>query len=150
MGFLKLGPDIWPPQVNQQSPRNRDAHSAAQEIPSDAIDQVSQNLSGDDGNGDSPSPRPTAKPSHSGKRQDRAEHQEGDTRRSTERDELIVGDGIEFPHLVENRARPGQRCSRERSHRHAKKKKGPKGDEPIARSSKWVLLHTILHSPTID
>jgi len=88
LGLPEVGADLWPQEVNQQRSGNREANAASQEIPSEAIDQISHNLSRDNGDAQSPSPEPAAKPAHSSERQSRAQHQERNSDQFAERCKL--------------------------------------------------------------
>ncbi len=88
MALRKVGADLWPQEVNQQRSGNRYANASSQEVPSEAIDQISQNLSRDNGDAQSPSPKLAARPAHSSQRQDRAQQQEGNPDRLAKRCKL--------------------------------------------------------------
>ncbi|MFZ3277861.1 MAG: hypothetical protein WB628_13045 [Candidatus Sulfotelmatobacter sp.] len=92
----KVGADLWPQEVNQQRSADREANAAMQEVSSEAIDQISQNLSCDNGDAQSPSPELAAKPAHSSQRQDRGQYQEGNSDQLARRRKLLPGARVEY------------------------------------------------------
>ena len=106
--LLEAGSNVRPPEIKQQSSCNRNAYSAAKNITPERVDQISENLSSDDDDCQSPTPKSVAKPAPGGKSKNHAEHQKKDSDGSAEWRKLTICSGIENPHSVEKRATPNQ------------------------------------------
>jgi hypothetical protein len=102
----KGGFHLWAKEIEQQGTGDQKADSAAPEVTPNAINQIAQNLSGDDGRSQSPSPKSAAEPAGPGERQCCAEKHEENPDGSATRRELRVCGGVERPDSIQSRAGP--------------------------------------------
>jgi hypothetical protein len=139
---------LWAKEIKQHGAGNHEADSSVQDIASDEVDQIAQNLSSEDDDGESPSPKAAPEPAGRGERESHAEKEEENPYDSAERGELVVGSRIERPHSIQCCVRPQQRCSGESGHNGAEDEKDADGGHArslSARVSAVVRPRVILH-----
>ena len=85
------------PKVEQQSRRNRDSYSTCEDITAKEVDEIPQNLRGNESDSESPSPRALAKATDRGECQRRSEQRKTDACDFPERDEFLMCTRIERP-----------------------------------------------------
>ncbi len=128
----------------QQCTGDDHASSATQQVASDAVNDIPQNLSGDDSYCQSPSPKTASEPPDSCRREGRAEQQEQNSNRGAQRRELLVRRRVERPDAIERGATPKQSGGGKTCHDRTKEQENAYGRES------WRLGHRLPHMLNIS
>ena len=147
LGF-ESGADLRAGEVEEQQTCDCDADRSLDDAARGRVEQVSQHLSANDGDGEPPSPDLAFEPTRGGDGKCGAEQQEQESDdRSVWRKSAMSG-RIENPHVVEIGARPAQAGPRKRRHDRAENEKNSYGRQTARRLCRQTARRRI-HALTI-